>query len=110
LVELNAIATMPLKIQVVVLKLERRDEHVWDVRYMMDILDLHWLKTSNNHDGAMDDGRAKRHHRVVICNTDAAWMRGKLVQELQMSHKLKGSPRGVLAVSWVLAALAALQL
>jgi len=63
---------------------------VWDVRYVMDILDF---KTSINHNVAMDDARAIRHDRVVICNTDAAWrMRGKLVQKLQMSCEVKCAP------------------
>jgi len=66
---------------------------VWDVRYMMDVLDLHWLKMSINHDVATNDARAIRHDRVVICNTDAAWrMRGKLVQKLQMSCEVKCAP------------------
>jgi len=65
LIELGAIATTPLKIQAIVLKLERA-ERVWDVRYVMDFFDLHWLKASINHDWAMDDATAKRHDRVVI--------------------------------------------
>jgi len=36
----------------------------------IDVLDLHWLKTSINHDVAMDDARAIRHDRFVICNFD----------------------------------------
>jgi len=66
---------------------------VWDVRYVMDVLDLHWLKTSINHNVAMDDVRAVRHGRVVICNTDAVWrMRGKLVQKLQLPCEVKCAP------------------
>jgi len=66
----------------------------------MDVLDLHWLKTSINHDVATGDARAVRHDRVVICSTDAAWrMRGKLVQKLQMSCEVNSvctqSPRWV---------------
>jgi len=61
---------------------------------MMDVLDLQWLKWSTNHYVATDDARAKRHDRVVICNTVAAWrMRVKLVQELQMSCEVKCAPR-----------------
>ena len=56
---------------------------VWDVRDMMDILDLHRLKASINHDVTTDDAGATGHHCVVVGNTDAVWrMWDELVQEL----------------------------
>jgi len=60
----------------------------------MDVLDLHWLKTSINHNVASDDARAKRYDRFVIFNTDGVWrMRGKLVQKLRMSCEVNCAPR-----------------
>jgi len=53
----------------------------WDVGYVMDFLDLYWLKTSINHNVAADDARAKRHERAVICNTDAVTDEGQTCAE-----------------------------
>jgi len=62
---------------------------------MMDVLDLHWLKTSINHYVANNDARAKTHDQV-ICNTDAEWM-----QKLQMSSEMKCAPGVMLETDFV---------